>query len=575
MESDASFSTSVPLRTRFCNELRQQMMTTFPALMGMLLYKFPWLISLRFVGGIGAQELAAAALAATLCNVTGLSVAVGLSSALTTLTGQARGDLQARLRSTKVRFSINRKNGPNGGTDDEKARLLVPVNSTGLGYDSTESVVGKESQSDGEPLPPLVYLYRGLFIQMVLVLPIGMWWIYGIRPVLLALGQEPSLSRMTEQYLRILTVGLWSYSINWTLTAWLQALELADVPAYAASVGLATHIPFNVFFVYTLDWGYLGCAVATVTFQLIQPLLMIGYLFMMPSGKQRLLNHMAARAVGRIELSFWQEAKIGATSLKGILQYLGLALPGVVIISEWWASEVSIFLAGRLSPSPELALGGMTLYQSINSFCFMFPVSIGVSGSTRVGNLLGSGESDAARFAGNVSILCAGATSGILACALYFVPHTFFPSLFAPDEEDLIRETSATVPLLAVYVFADGIQSAFNGIVKGCGRQVVIMPIVIIAYWIVAMPLGYYLAFLRHDGYMCDDSYFCGIVGLVTGMTMGTWVHMILLGVAVIAPMNWELEANKARERVGTHQEVERRLSATENTLNSHDILSM
>lgn len=74
----------------------------------MLLYKFPWLISLRFVGGIGAEELAAAALAATLCNVTGLSLSVGLSSALTTLTGQARGDLQfqkdMKLRETTVSF---------------------------------------------------------------------------------------------------------------------------------------------------------------------------------------------------------------------------------------------------------------------------------------------------------------------------------------------------------------------------------------------------------------------------------------------------------------------------------------
>ena len=67
--------------------------TAGPALMSMLLYRFPWLISLRFVGDIGAQELAAAALATTLCNVTGLSLSVGLSSALSTLAGQARGHL--------------------------------------------------------------------------------------------------------------------------------------------------------------------------------------------------------------------------------------------------------------------------------------------------------------------------------------------------------------------------------------------------------------------------------------------------------------------------------------------------
>jgi hypothetical protein len=48
------------------------------------------------------------------------------------------------------------------------------------------------------------------------------------------------------------------YSISWTLTAWLQAVGMPDVPAYTA--GLVTHIPANIFFIYTLQWGYLGAA---------------------------------------------------------------------------------------------------------------------------------------------------------------------------------------------------------------------------------------------------------------------------------------------------------------------------
>ena len=57
-----------------------------------------------------------------------------------------------------------------------------------------------------------------------------------------------------------------------------------------------------------------------------------------------------------------------------------------------------------------------------------------------------------------------------------------------------------------------------NGIIKGCGRQCVIMPIVFVAYWVVGVPLAYYLAFIRNDGEMiCDDRWFCGDVGLVTG----------------------------------------------------------
>jgi MATE family multidrug resistance protein len=160
----------------------------------------------------------------------------------------------------------------------------------------------------------------------------------------------------------------------------------------------------------------------------------------------------------------------------------------------------------------------MTIYQSINTFCFMFPVAFGVSASTRVGNLLGAGDPKNAAFAAKVSIGLAACVSFAIGSLLYVIPHTFLPSLFAPNEDEVILETSRTIPLLATYVFADGIQVALNGIIKGCGRQCITMPIVVIAYWVVAVPLAYYIAMIRHDGAMfCDDSYFCGDVGLVAG----------------------------------------------------------
>merc|ERR1740121_638529 len=93
---------------------------------------------------------------------------------------------------------------------------------------------------------------------------------------------------MTESYLRVLTPGLWVYAINWALTVWLQTLEMADVPAYAAFIGLSTHIPFNLLFIHVFGWGYLGVAAATVMFQLIQPIMIIIYLKFITSGRKRI-----------------------------------------------------------------------------------------------------------------------------------------------------------------------------------------------------------------------------------------------------------------------------------------------
>jgi putative MATE family efflux protein len=483
--------------SKFFQEIEGQWKTSLPTLCALVLYKFPWLISLRFVGAIGADELAAAALASTLCNVTGLSLSIGLSSALTSeiedystvlglsvsffglhtthacicflsfaaLTGQARGDLMERHKRRQQQPA------------QDQQPLLESNQSATARYEACEPPELPLSTAEGIETPqaakkvllPMVFLYRGLFVQLLFVIPVGLWWISGIRGSLLALGQSQAVAEMSSAYLKILAPGLWAYSVHWTLTAWLQAIEMADVPAYAAALGVALHIPINYFFIYGMGWGYLGVATATTVSQIIQPVWMVLYLFATPHGMKRLHSHTMADAVGRpcIVTGHWMaEMKLAITSYHGMKKYLGLAIPGIITISEWWASEIAIFLSGRLQPHPEVALGGMTLYQSINTFCFMFPVAAAVAGSARVGSFLGSNEPERAQMAAKVSVLSATMVSCVIGCILYIVPHDVFPSLFTPDEA-VVEETSRTIPLLAIYVFADGIQCALNGIIKG------------------------------------------------------------------------------------------------------------
>ena len=494
-------------------ELQQQWKTSLPAILSMLLYKIPWLISLRFVGNMGSEALAAAALATTIANVTGLSLSVGFSSAMTTLAGQARGAQQQRSRS------------------DHETYLLA-----------------KSHEDESEPplLTTMIYLYRGMFIQLLLVLPVGCWWIYGIQPLLVTLGQGELLAIMTQDYLRLLAPGLWAYSIQWTLTTWLQAMELADIPVYATTLGLLLHIPLNLLFIHVFHMGFLGVAMATVAFQCIQPIAMCLYLFGTRTGTARIVAHSHGHT--STSIPFWREAT-HAMELAGVCQYLSLALPGIVIISEWWASEVCIFLSGTLLPYPNIALGGMTIYQSINSFCFMFPVGCSVAGASRLSSSLGAGRPSDAALVAQVSVASATLLSTILGTILWWTPRSTFPSYFSSDPS-VVAEATSLMPLLAIYVVADGIQSSLNGIIKGCGRQCIVMPIVVFAYWIVGVPLAYYITFVQHDGTMCDDNYFCGVRGLVTGMTTGTIVHMLLLAIVVVFTTNWNVESNRAQERM-------------------------
>lgn len=180
---DESSSSSSSLWNRMKAELIEQMDTAIPTVQSMVLTKIPWLISLRFVGEIGADELAAAALATTLCNVTGLSLSVGLSSALSTLAGQAKGELLSRR------------------VDEQRSIDVTTIDLAGESNslkEETTSASTNPQRKDSEPLMPLVYLYRGMVIQLALVIPVGIWWMFGIKDFLIYLGQEESLSARTE-----------------------------------------------------------------------------------------------------------------------------------------------------------------------------------------------------------------------------------------------------------------------------------------------------------------------------------------------------------------------------------------
>lgn len=160
---------------KFQKELQTQLKTSVPASLNALGNSLPWLISIGFVGRIGSKELAAAALATSICNVTGLSLSMGLSSAIATLTGQSKGDINQRREKMMKHVNVN----VNVMDDIElrQASLILDIT---------------------QPMTPKTYLYRGIFAQLMFVLPVGIYWLYGMKPLLIAMGQNEIIADMAE-----------------------------------------------------------------------------------------------------------------------------------------------------------------------------------------------------------------------------------------------------------------------------------------------------------------------------------------------------------------------------------------
>ena len=355
---------------------------------------------MTFVGQIGDKELAAASMASTLANVTGLSVLVGLSSGFQTLGSQAFGAGAYRL-------------------------------------------VGLQLQ-------------RCLAVSFVASVAVSLFWTRS-GSFLRGVGQDPTLARMAGQYMAVLIPGLWGFGLNFGLQKFLQVQGQTKPPAVAAAVTAVIHIPLNYLFIYRLGWGYLGAAAATSATQILTAFVLLGIIACFGLHKQ-----------------CWHGWSLSAVcEVAEMKTYLRIAVPGLVMIFEWWASEIAILMSGFL-PHPELTVSTMALYQTTNSFCFMFAIGFQIAAATRVGHELGAGEPKRARFSAFVSPVLAAVESSILAVTLLslrrIIP-TIFTGTQTPEARTLAAAVADTYPFLAAYVIGDAVSTAFGGVITGAGKQ--------------------------------------------------------------------------------------------------------
>ena len=118
-----------------------------------------------------------------------------------------------------------------------------------------------------------------------------------------------------------------------------------------------------------------------------------------------------------------------------------------------------------LLDNPDISLGAMSIYQTVNGIAFMLPWGVASASGTRVGNALGAGDAISARRASTVGAASA-VTLSLAAGLLLITARHSIVSVFTSDQ--LLRETAA--PLLcalAIYVVADSFQAANGSLHNG------------------------------------------------------------------------------------------------------------
>ena len=144
-------------------------------------------------------------------------------------------------------------------------------------------------------------------------------------------------------------------------------------------------------------------------------------------------------------------------------------------------------------------------------------MSIGAATTIRVSHCYG------ARAIGELSLAAKASYHLVLAwnavAALVFISlRHWIPTLFTTNAE-VIALTSQLLVFSALYQLSDGIQNVSIGILRGIQDVKVIMPIALVSYWLLNLPVGYLLGFELG----------MGPAGLFLGFTFGLSSAAVLL----------------------------------------------
>jgi len=234
----------------------------------------------------------------------------------------------------------------------------------------------------------------------------------------------------------------------------------------------------------------------------------------------------------------------GGINIKAVLDpksciiFLKLALPGILMVgTEWAAFEIVALAAGRLG---ELPLAAQSVIMTTDQILNTIPFGIGVAASTRVGNLLGLQSAEGAKRASHASALLS-VIVGAIVMIILMAAKDVFGYIFSEDA-DVVMLVSKVMPLVASFQIADGLVGSCGGVLRGQGRQHLGAIFNLVAYYVLALPVGISLAFHPRTH--------LGLQGLWIGQVLGLFIVGIGEYGAVWLGTDWNEEVQRGRERI-------------------------
>lgn len=348
-----------------------------------------------------------------------------------------------------------------------------------------------------------VNVRQGLWLSLILAIPI-FFLIRNLEFVMHFLEVTPSIIPIAQGYLNAISWGVFGISGFMALRFFNEGMSATRPAMYIALLGVIVNIIANYIFMYGKlgipELGAVGCGYASA---------IVGYVMFLGM----LLFTMNHKPYERFDI-FSSIRKPEWTYLKEILK-VGIPI-GLSSTMEVTMFALISLLMGSLSA---IAVAGHQVAINFSAMTFMVPFGLSTAITTRVGNAIGKGKILEARQRGYVGITMATSFMSLMAVLMYLFPDVI-TSIYTQDPE--VQEVAISLLYMAaIFQISDGLQVSGYGALRGLKDTTIPMIVNFIAYWVVGLPLGYYLGITRNIGPQ-------GLwMGLIAGLTISAILHNI------------------------------------------------
>ncbi|CAA7387745.1 unnamed protein product [Spirodela intermedia] len=357
-------------------------------------------------------------------------------------------------------------------------------------------------------------LQRTVLLLLAASLPIAFLWI-NIRWILTWCGQDAEIVSTAGDFIALAVPDLLFLSLLHPLRIYLRTQSITLPITCSSAISVALHVPLNYALVVRLRMGIAGVAAAMVLTDLNLCLCLLGYV--LASGVYR---------------DSWVSPSVDC--LRGWSTLVRLAVPTCTSVClEWWWYELMIILCGLLV-NPRATVAAMGILIQTTSLVYVFPSSLSLGVSTRVGNELGAGRPARARAAAVVSLGCS-AVMGLLAMGFTMAVRHRWGRLFTADEE-ILELTAAALPIAGLCELGNCPQTTGCGVLRGSARPSVGANINLSSFYLVGMPVAVLLAFPAGMGFW----------GLWLGLLAAQASCAALMACAIVRT-DWAAEVVRAR----------------------------